>query len=299
MSIRIREDNGNSGLFQSGNGAPSHLSPKGTLFLDKDAATVYINKDNLVNWTELGTGGSGSTLPTFTTGSVIFGGTSGLAQDNANFFWDDTNNRLGIGTNTPTNTLDVSGSSKITGEFRIAVRPGVGGQQLISFTHNDVYNAINSASWTYFQSAYGLFLGAGNGQNVYLGVNNLNQLSSVGIGYLSYQAMNASAILDIKSTSKGILIPRMSTTDRNAIITPATGLQVFDTTLGEPSYFETTWKTAKNSRLEGFTSSAGTVSSGDTIITAIQKIDGNVAQVQTQVGTVQVGNNLFNYYNFR
>jgi hypothetical protein len=60
MSIRIREDNGNSGLFQSGNGAPSHLSPKGTLFLDKNTASVYINKDGLVNWVELGTGAGGS-----------------------------------------------------------------------------------------------------------------------------------------------------------------------------------------------------------------------------------------------
>lgn len=37
-----------------------------------------------------------------TTGSVLFIGASGVVQqDNANFFWDDTNNRLGIGTITP------------------------------------------------------------------------------------------------------------------------------------------------------------------------------------------------------
>jgi hypothetical protein len=45
-----------------------------------------------------------------TTGSVLFAGASGiLSQDNTNFFWDDANNRLGIGTNTPTATLDVNG----------------------------------------------------------------------------------------------------------------------------------------------------------------------------------------------
>lgn len=39
-----------------------------------------------------------------TDGSVLFVGTGGvLAQDNANLFWDDTNNRLGIGTNSPGN----------------------------------------------------------------------------------------------------------------------------------------------------------------------------------------------------
>jgi hypothetical protein len=49
-----------------------------------------------------------------TTGSVGFIGASGaLLQDNANFFWDDTNNRLGLGTNTPTTAIDVFGSGII------------------------------------------------------------------------------------------------------------------------------------------------------------------------------------------
>lgn len=38
---------------------------------------------------------------------------------------------------------------------------------------------------------------------------------------------NASAILDVKSTQKGVLIPRMSRTERNAIVSPATGLLIF------------------------------------------------------------------------
>jgi len=43
-----------------------------------------------------------------TLGSVLFAGAAGLVtQDNAAFFWDDTNNRLGINTVTPSNTLDI------------------------------------------------------------------------------------------------------------------------------------------------------------------------------------------------
>jgi hypothetical protein len=53
MAIIIREDNGNSGLFQSGYGVPTHLSPKGTLFVEKNSANVYINKNNLAYWVEL------------------------------------------------------------------------------------------------------------------------------------------------------------------------------------------------------------------------------------------------------
>jgi hypothetical protein len=41
------------------------------------------------------------TLPALTSGSVLFSNGTTIAQDNANFFWDDTNNRLGIGTNAP------------------------------------------------------------------------------------------------------------------------------------------------------------------------------------------------------
>ena len=49
-----------------------------------------------------------------TTGSVPFIGASGaLTQDNANLFFDDTNNRLGINTNAPTTALDVFGSGII------------------------------------------------------------------------------------------------------------------------------------------------------------------------------------------
>lgn len=49
-----------------------------------------------------------------TQGSVPFIGASGaLTQDNANLFFDDTNNRLGINTNSPTTALDVFGSGII------------------------------------------------------------------------------------------------------------------------------------------------------------------------------------------
>lgn len=52
-----------------------------------------------------GQGGSlavGTTDTDLTAGSVFFAGAAGVfQQDNVNFFWDDGNNRLGIGTNAP------------------------------------------------------------------------------------------------------------------------------------------------------------------------------------------------------
>ncbi|MBU0765866.1 MAG: hypothetical protein KJ607_13660, partial [Bacteroidetes bacterium] len=46
---------------------------------------------------------------------------------------------------------------------------------------------------------------------------------------------NPSAMLDVKSTSKGMLVPRLTTVQRNMISDPATGLLVFDT--GKGSFY--------------------------------------------------------------
>lgn len=55
-------------------------------------------------------------------------------------------------------------------------------------------------------------------------------------------AAHGSAALDIKSTDKGMLVPRMTTAQRTAISNPATGLLVFDTTTGSFWFYSgSTW----------------------------------------------------------
>ena len=46
---------------------------------------------------------------------------------------------------------------------------------------------------------------------------------------------DASAMLDVKSTDKGLLVPRMTKTEKDAISSPAEGLLIFNTSIG---YFE-------------------------------------------------------------
>ena len=45
------------------------------------------------------------------------------------------------------------------------------------------------------------------------------------------QTGNPTAILDLQSTDKGLLIPRLTSDERSAITNPAPGLMIFNTTL--------------------------------------------------------------------
>jgi hypothetical protein len=54
-------------------------------------------------------------------------------------------------------------------------------------------------------------------------------MSQVGIGT---STVSSSAILEIQSESKGILLPRLTTTQRNSISSPSLGLMIFNTTDG-------------------------------------------------------------------
>jgi trimeric autotransporter adhesin len=74
-----------------------------------------------------------------------------------------------------------------------------------------------------------------------------------------------SAMLEVRSTDKGILVPRVTTAQRTAILTPATGLMVYDTDLNQFWYFNgTAWATFGTSGSTTsweLTGNAGTTSS--------------------------------------
>jgi hypothetical protein len=79
-------------------------------------------------------------LPALTSGSVLFSNGTTIAQDNANLFWDNTNNRLGIGTASPANTLDVIGTVKLLS----------GSAQLI--LNNATYSELAYGTTNYFRA---------------------------------------------------------------------------------------------------------------------------------------------------
>ncbi len=82
------------------------LPHKGTMLFNTDNDQVY--QYTGASWTIVDdTSGSMGTM----LGSVLFSDTSGnVTENNSQFFWNNTNNRLGIGTDTPTETLDINGT---------------------------------------------------------------------------------------------------------------------------------------------------------------------------------------------
>jgi hypothetical protein len=92
--------------------------PAGSIASALDNSGIFYKNGPLVtDWAASSAGGS------FTTGSIAFAGPSGLTQDNANFFWDNTNKRLGIGTNVPTSFLDLPAAIAASASLRL--RTGV------------------------------------------------------------------------------------------------------------------------------------------------------------------------------
>lgn len=86
---------------------------------------------------------------------------------------------------------------------------------------------------------------------------------------------NAKAMLDVKSTTKGLLIPRMTTNERNNITSPPEGLMVFDTDIKSFYYFKGFWQNVQSSldlpfnQTIAFNGAALTIGNGYNSATAI------------------------------
>ena len=63
--------------------------------------------------------------------------------------------------------------------------------------------------------------------------------SQVGIGTINPEP---SSILDINSTDKGLIMPRLSNFQRDAIVNPVDGLLVYNISTSNFNYFHETWK---------------------------------------------------------
>jgi hypothetical protein len=317
---------------QSVNGSTGAVSVQPTLVSGTNIKTI--NDESILgsgNITISGGGGS----PSGVSGAIQFSDGSSFASDAANLFWDDTNNRLGIGTNAPSSSLEVSIPTtgtiltlnnlatpsqifKISKPFsalnlfdigttatnfkifdsyvRISVGAattnfsisnngniGIGIAENSAVARVDIKGSGSTSATTALlvQNSAGtqnlnvkdngeIVVGAANSGFKYRsGVGlDLGQVTSSGGGgwivqmwddeyskrYAVFSAngvqfgdnltglTNTSAQLSADSTTKGFLPPRMTTTQKNAISTPASGLQVYDSTVNRASVYSTAWE---------------------------------------------------------
>ena len=83
----------------------------GRLFVSTDTFEIY--RDNGTTWDLIGGPGSSTITGTGTATQVAFFTSSQAIGSNANLYWDNINERLGIGTTTPDSKLDIAGNNTL------------------------------------------------------------------------------------------------------------------------------------------------------------------------------------------
>ena len=135
--------------------APSNLSTISTFQFPSVAGTngqfLTSTSDGGMNWT------THASLPSLTQGSMLFsGGGTSILEDNSNLFWDDENNRLGIGTDEPETSLHVVGDFKL----------GVGGSVIKRIIKTNATLSVSNVTTSIYKSVNVTVNGANPGDNV-------------------------------------------------------------------------------------------------------------------------------------
>ena len=222
----------------------------------------------------------------YTTSSVDFrigtGGSVGSPSNTITF--KDSNKSLGIGV-TPTARLHIQGSGSTSATTSLLVQNS-GGTSSLQLKDNGelaTYGVINvrsqagdnggfiytSATQNLIISNYNVY---GTGSSV-----NVNTNGVVIQRIPTNNDANASSVLDIRSTTQGVLFPRMTTTQKNAIASPAAGLVVYDSTMNATcEYNGTAWRVV----------SAGAQSvAASTATTTVDMSAGNVQNITLTAST--------------
>jgi hypothetical protein len=243
----------------------------GELLFATDTKRFYISDGSATNLLQ----GAATLL---TTGAIPFSDANGkLTMSASNLYWDNTNNRLGIGTASPSNKFSVnvgtisgtidslyldSDLANNAGGTGITLRTTATSGAIVSSIRNVITAAaaIRSLQISSLSREGIIFLTStttpvetmriGANGNILIGTTtdagykiDVNGTARVANKLSVGTPSAASALMEITSTTLGFLPPRMTTTQKNAIASPAAGLVVFDVTLGKLCVFSTTWQT--------------------------------------------------------
>ena len=188
--------------------------------------TPWTSNINAAGYTLFGNSISGGTLALSSTshatkGDILFGTSA----------YDEVNNRLGIGTSTPAASLDILGSGDFWG---LHIRNSSVGALFQVSGGKAGFVGFNGSAYN------NLDIRCGFATQLFLSTN-----GNIGIGT---STPAASAILDLTSTTKGLKLPTMTSTQASAIASPAKSLIVYVTdtngtfTSAGIWIFTTSWK---------------------------------------------------------
>jgi hypothetical protein len=186
-----------------------------------------------------------------TMGTQLNGYTFGLETFNGTALQIFNSGNISIGNTTESAKLFVKGSGTTSATSSFLVQNNSGTQVLKAFddTSVEIGNQASSTAGkitvtptdSNYYFAFGWhFFGSKNyyQMNIY---GNTDSSVGVAIGKGTTSAVNSS-ILELSSSTKGFLPPRMTTAQKLLIGTPASGLMVYDTSLNQMSYYNgTTW----------------------------------------------------------
>jgi len=189
-------------------------------------------------------GGTG--LTSFTANGVVYASSSSVLTTGSALVFDGTNLGLSVTPSAWTTTNAATAQLKNISISALATND-------LQLTSNGYFDG---SSWRYIASSvtaqnYYQSAGAHVWRNAVAGTAGnvitwsqsmaIDSTGNVGIGTA---LPSASAILDVQSTTKGMRMPNMTTTQKNAISSPAAGLMVFDTTLSKLCvYSGSAWQT--------------------------------------------------------
>ncbi len=153
--------------------------------------------------------------------------TNAFSVDDTTFSVDAANNRVGIGNNNPSQSLTVVDPTNLNRFQGVASFMANNLTQGVGIGYAGIQAVGANASVDFFLNAKGT-------GNIIL---QTESTGNVGIGTVT---PNSNAILDLYSTSKGFLPPRLTTAQRNAIATKPAGLMVYNSNTNRLEYWNST-----------------------------------------------------------
>ncbi|MBU4473286.1 MAG: hypothetical protein KJ842_03940, partial [Candidatus Omnitrophica bacterium] len=137
---------GGSGNVGIGTTSPSTFKLEVAGNIGPSADSTYDLGSSSVRWENIYADNiSGNVTPTgFDSGGMVFGSTGGLLiQDTSNLYWNNSNNRVGIGTSDPVARLEIKGAGTGT-TFALKIQDGDGADK-VAFLDNGNVGVGNTA----------------------------------------------------------------------------------------------------------------------------------------------------------